>query len=201
MSSVQASPILRRGFSDLVFDSQGAFRGILDAMSYPGRMQIFRCEIGVPAGLIHAATVSCLTLVDGNTALWMDTAAGNDESRQYISFHCGASVVSSPARAAFAVVGKPSSMPRLHEFAQGEDEYPDRSTTVIVQVSSLTDGPCTTWSGPGVNGSIDVCINGLPDWFWDDWRRNFNNYPLGVDLLFACEGAVIGLPRSIKVEV
>ncbi len=92
-------------------------------------------------------------------------------------------------------------MPRLHEFAQGDDKYPDRSTTVIVQVSSLTDGPRTIWSGPGVNGSIDVCIDGLPDWFWDDWRRNNESYPLGVDVLFACAGAVIGLPRSIKVEV
>jgi alpha-D-ribose 1-methylphosphonate 5-triphosphate synthase subunit PhnH len=198
---VQVSPALSSGFSDLVFDSQAAFRAILNAVAYPGRMQTFRCKVGIPSGFDHATTVACLTLVDGDTTLWLEPTAGSDETRRYISFHCGAPVVSSPTRAAFAVVGKPDAMPRLHQFAQGEDKYPDRSTTVILQVPSLDQGPRTIWSGPGVNGSVEAHIGGLPDWFWDDWQRNNQTYPLGIDVLFACADAVIGLPRTIKVEV
>jgi alpha-D-ribose 1-methylphosphonate 5-triphosphate synthase subunit PhnH len=170
-------------------------------MAYPGRRQAFRGGIGIPAGLNLAAAMSCLTLVDGDTPLWLDAVASSDETRNYISFHCGAPLVSSPAHAAFAVVGNPADMPRFSEFAQGHDKYPDRSTTVIVQVASLTGGPRTIWSGPGIERSITVCIEGVPGWFWEDWRRNVDAYPLGVDVVFACADAVIGLPRSIRVEV
>jgi alpha-D-ribose 1-methylphosphonate 5-triphosphate synthase subunit PhnH len=55
-------------------------------------------------------------------------------------------------------------------------------------------------SGPGIRDSIEIAPAGLPDWFWNDWRLNAAQFPLGVDIFFTCGETVIGLPRSILAE-
>lgn len=192
---------LKPGFADPVFDSQAAFRAVLNAMSYAGRVYDIASDLDPPEPLSAAAAAIALTLFDFDNAVWLDSLAAAGPVPEFLKFHCGSRLVGSPIEARFALIVEPSRMPLIDSFATGEDRYPDRSATLIVQVPSLTEGPVTSWSGPGIDGSLEVGIAGLPLDFYEHWGLNHELYPLGVDIIFASGGSVVGLPRGVKVEV
>lgn len=191
---------LSSAFPDPVFDSQSVFRDLMLAIAYPGRLIAFDRTVDAPAPLAIATTALCLTLMDFDTSLWLDARSETDGTIQYLRFHCGTPLVPDTASARFAVIAEPLSMPRLSEFHQGDVEYPDRSTTLIIQVPSLENGPRTSWTGPGIKTCREPAIAGLPVWFWSDWDLQREIYPLGIDVFFACAGTIVGLPRTIRVE-
>ncbi|WP_342358872.1 phosphonate C-P lyase system protein PhnH [Terrarubrum flagellatum] len=191
---------LAPGFSDPVFDSQSIFRGVMNAIAYPGRIHQLTRLPDRPAALAPATAAVALTLCDFETPLWLDKTASTPAALAYVRFHCGAPVVEASNGARFAIVGDAQGMPRLSAFDIGEDQYPDRSATLIIQTPSLTDGPRRRWTGPGIRDAIDVSIAGLSDWFWDDWTMNRELYPLGVDVIFTSGDSIIGLPRGVSVE-
>jgi alpha-D-ribose 1-methylphosphonate 5-triphosphate synthase subunit PhnH len=153
-----------------------------------------------PAPFTAATAAIALTLFDFDNAVWLDGASAHGPVPAFLRFHCGTRVCSDPIEARFAVIADPSAMPSLDSFAIGEDRYPDRSATLIIQVPSLTEGPVTTWTGPGIESSQEVRIDGLPAGFWEQWALNHELYPLGVDIIFTAGNSVIGLPRSVNVE-
>jgi len=197
---------LKPGLADPVHDSQRLFRGLLTALAHPGRAVTLATSIegrGAPEGprpLDPATTAAALTLLDGDTPLWIDWIADTPPLRAYLKFHCGCPIVERSQVAAFGLVTDPPNMPRLALFAQGNDQYPDRAATLLLQVPALEGGPAVTLSGPGIRDSAEIAPDGLPDWFWNDWRLNAAQFPLGVDIFLTCGTAVIGMPRSILAE-
>ncbi|CAH1653911.1 Alpha-D-ribose 1-methylphosphonate 5-triphosphate synthase subunit PhnH [Hyphomicrobiales bacterium] len=191
---------LEPGFSNPVFDSQSVFRNVLNAIAYPGAVEHLAHRPGTPEGVNPAMAAVALTLCDLDTPVWCDAALTSEAVSTYLRFHCGAPIVAEPAEARFALIGDAVTMPRLAAFAAGDERYPDRSATLVVAVPSLTEGPRRHWSGPGILRRRTVAVAGLPDWFWEDWALNQGLYPLGVDVLFACDDAVLGLPRGIAVK-
>ena len=67
---------MRHGLSDPVLDSKRIFRGVLDAMAHPGRVVPLPPPPDPPAPLVPAAAAVALTLLDYETPLWLDPAAG-----------------------------------------------------------------------------------------------------------------------------
>ncbi|GAB4367878.1 MAG: phosphonate C-P lyase system protein PhnH [Kiloniellaceae bacterium] len=191
---------LKPGFADPVHGAQRLFRGLLTALAHPGRAVEISDPVEGPVPLDPATTAAALTLLDYDTPLWIDWIADTPPLRAYLKFHCGCPIVARSQDAAFALVTDPANMPRLALFAQGVDQYPDRAATLLLQVPALTGGPAVTLSGPGIKDSARVAPAGLPDWFWNDWRLNAAQFPLGVDIFFTCGTTVIGLPRSILAE-
>jgi alpha-D-ribose 1-methylphosphonate 5-triphosphate synthase subunit PhnH len=194
-----APAALLPGFADPVFDTQAVFRAALDAMSYPGRTQSIPASLQTPEPLGIAAGSLALSLFDLNTPVWLDATLSTDAVVGYLRFHCGCPIVSVKADAKFALISA-AHLPTLDKFDIGEDRYPDRSATLIIAVPSLTDGPATTWVGPGINGSITANIAGLRTDFWNQWTDNAELYPQGIDVVFTCGEHLIGLPRTITVE-
>src|SRR5690606_37837176 len=82
------------GFANPVFDSQRIFRGLLEAMSYPGRIVDTGSLASAPAPLSPAAAATCLALADYETPVWLDPAA--HPVRDWLRFHCGCPIVSDP---------------------------------------------------------------------------------------------------------
>lgn len=201
MSTSDDAALLKPGFTDAVFEAQAGFRALLDALAYAGRIASLQVSLDPPAPLDPATAAIALTLFDFDTKVWLDAPAAVGPAPAWIRFHCGSPIVSDTADAQFALVADPQRLPDLGAFDIGEDRYPDRSATLVIQVPALTGGPATRWTGPGINGAIDVAIAGLPDGFWAQWDDNHALYPQGVDVLFACGRQVIGLPRGVKVEV
>jgi alpha-D-ribose 1-methylphosphonate 5-triphosphate synthase subunit PhnH len=196
------------GFADPVFDAQSVFRAVMDAMARPGDTRPVRVIAAPPAPLAATAAAVALTLCDHDTALWLDpTLAASDAVRSWLAFHTGAPLVDAPADAAFALVADPDGLGSFAEFAQGSQEYPDRSTTLILQVSSIAGaGPTPTSAstllleGPGIETTAQLAISPLPASFLSDWQDNRARFPRGVDVILAAPGAVACLPRTVKIR-
>lgn len=200
MSHTPQTDAFSSGFADPVFDAQSAFRTALNAMSYAGRPQTLPQSLKTPEPLGSAAGAVALALFDLDTPVWLDAAVGSAGVIDYLRFHCGAPITGRAADARFALIAGPQSMPGLSGFDIGEDRYPDRSATVIIEVQSLTEGPATRWTGPGIAGEITVSIAGVSETFWSQWAGNRELYPQGVDVIFTSGNRLIGLPRTIDVE-
>jgi alpha-D-ribose 1-methylphosphonate 5-triphosphate synthase subunit PhnH len=191
---------MRPGLADPVLDSQRIFRGVLDALSHPGRIVSVAAEEKAP-GPLHPATVAvCLALVDLETPLWLDPAGRAPDVVEHLRFHCGCPIAEEPGRARFAVITDPESMPPLEAFDPGTDEYPDRSATVIVQARALALGEGRRLTGPGIESESRLEATGLPARFWDGIRANHGRFPRGVDVLLTAGARLAALPRTTRVE-
>jgi alpha-D-ribose 1-methylphosphonate 5-triphosphate synthase subunit PhnH len=188
------------GFPDPVLDSQRAFRALLDAMDHPGRVVEVPGTQRVPEPLHPASAAVCLTLADFDTPLWLDARASTLESLAYLRFHCGCRMVDAPGRARFAVVSAPGVMPPLSAFEAGSDEFPERSTTVLIQVEALTGGRGRRLTGPGIKTEARLEARGLPGAFWRSLRDNHALFPRGVDVLLTAGRQLAALPRTTAVE-
>ena len=189
------------GFSDPVLDAQTTFRLLLASMSRPGTVHELPTLTPAPFPLFETTAAVCLTLLDLHTPIWMDIDIENHEAAaDYLRFHCGCPIVLQPSDASFALITSQSIAPSLSAFNPGTPEFPDRSTTLIIQVAGLTEGQGQKLTGPGIAGEHSLAIDGLDNNFFDQLRRNRSLYPLGVDLFLVSPQAVCSLPRTVRVE-
>lgn len=192
---------LAPGFPDPVFDAQAVFRTVLDAMAQPGRpMDCPVPAIAPPEPLGIAAAAIALALADHETPLWLDAALRTPAMTGWLRFHCGAPITEEVERAAFALIAEPRLMPPFWSFAQGDDQHPERSATLIVEVGAFDGGPARRLRGPGIPGERRVAPAGVSDAFWAHWAANNASYPLGVDVIMTCGTRLMGLPRTSRGE-
>lgn len=188
------------GFAEPVLDSQRVFRHVLSAMSRPGTPVAVSAKIEPPAPLTAVSAAIALALFDLDTTVWLDAGASTQEAKAYLGFHCGCPIVEARKDAAFAILSDPAGLADLAQFSPGDPEFPDRSTTIVVQVPSFGRGTRLVLRGPGIDGETKIAIEGLPSGFVSTWADNHLLFPEGVDLILASPDAVVGLPRSIRVE-
>lgn len=191
---------IQSGFDDPILDSQQLFRQLLNAFSNPG--SILTLDVSLhKQPLSNACHVICLTLIDYETPLWLDdTVMSNGSLCNFFKFHCGSPLVTEPSEASFAMVMSPANLPPLSAFNQGVEAYPDRSTTLIVQVSSLESGSGWYLRGPGIRDHARLEVGGLPDRFLNDWQDNQEVFPMGVDLILTNGASFTALPRTTIIQ-
>ncbi len=189
------------GFARPVFESQGTFRVILEAMSRPGRAVRIPVQAGGPQGWPGSLSALVLTLCDMDTPLWLDSAANTPDALRFLRFHCGCPVVAEPARADFAVMLGAQDMICLEEFALGSAEYPEKSCTVLLYSPLLGQGgEALRIHGPGVEGEAQMPRSWLPNNFVEQWLVNGGLFPRGVEVILVGNEAIVGLPRTLKLE-
>jgi alpha-D-ribose 1-methylphosphonate 5-triphosphate synthase subunit PhnH len=188
------------GFAEPVLAAQTTFRTVMDAMARPGSVRRL-AGIAAPAPLSPTAAAIALTLLDYETPFWLDPPlAAAAEVARFISFHTGARLTDDPTNAAFAFVAAPAAAPPFAHFAQGSLEYPDRSTTLVLQVAHLAESDGMTLRGPGIAGMRRLAASPLPAEFLAQLVENRARFPRGIDILLAANDAVAGLPRSLNVQ-
>ena len=196
-------------FADPVHDAQRTFRAVMDAMARPGTVHAVAGLDAAPAPLSPRAAAIAVALADYETPLWLDAPlAAAPDVAAYLTFHTGARIVTAPSQAAFALIADPMALPDFGEFAIGTDVYPDRSTTLIVQVEGLTIGSAAALAtrhslhlcGPGIKGSTPLAVAGLPADIVDRLAANRALFPRGVDLVLAGPEGVAALPRTTHVS-
>ncbi len=188
------------GFTDAVRESQSTFRAVINALSRPGLpIDLANLPAGpttLPSGLAAVA----LTLLDYDTTVWLDEQLAVDaEVRRFIAFHTNAPVTNDTAQATFALLATPQKMPALADFAQGSLEYPDRSTTLVIEVESLVGGAQIAMQGPGIKTIATIAPTSLPDNFTTQLAANRELFPCGVDIILSCGQTIVGLPRSVRI--
>ncbi len=185
---------------DPAFASQAAFHALMEAFARPGEIRTVRGATA-PVPLAPATAALVQSLADYETPVWLDsTLAGLSAVAEWIRFHTGAPLVTDPSAAAFALVADPNGMPDFARFSLGSEEYPDRSTTVVVQIERF-DGRSLSIEGPGIKTTRSLAAEPLPDDFVERLRANRELFPRGIDLVLVAGEQVTALPRSIRVAM
>lgn len=161
------------------------FEALMWSMARPGEVRTMP-EAGL-AGLIE-------TLVDIECVVFAD-----DEALKAHVSHTGALLVADPAQADHVFLSSLDDVVALLPGLRlGSALYPDDGATLAANAVH-GHGHRLRLTGPGIEGARDVVL-GVSPAFWD-LRARLCAYPEGFDLLLVDGQAVIGIPRSTKVEV
>lgn len=184
------SDALDGGFSDSARNAAHAFRAALGVMSRPGTIASI-AGATAPRPCSAAAASVLLVLCDPTTPIHLAPSHDTPALRDWITFQTGAPLVG-PSSALFAL-GTWDALTPLDRYSIGTSEYPDRSTTLIVEVPDLVaDGAIL--SGPGIKGTAQLRLPELAA-----FQANRAAFPLGLDFFFTSGNRVAGLPRSTRV--
>ncbi len=192
---------LKPAFSDPTSESQFIFRKLLDAMSRPGTVHDLSAAPVPPVGVSRAAAAVVLTLADQDAPLWLDRDIRGSEVETWFRFHSGAPMVTDGAAAALAVVTHEPSKVNLGIFNQGDAKYPDRATTVIVEVPSLDGGQTITLAGPGIQSTTTIAPAALDVEFWRRRAEIVSKFQFGVDLFITAGDRLFAMPRTTRVDL
>jgi alpha-D-ribose 1-methylphosphonate 5-triphosphate synthase subunit PhnH len=190
------------GFADKVLSAQTTFRSVMDAMARPGSVQRIAAVAGSPAPMMRGAAAIALTLFDHDTPLWLDAQMSETpDIAKWLRFHTGAPVVTESSICSFALIGDARVLPALDRFAFGSNEYPDRSTTLILQIESLAQGRVFELRGPGIDGTATLRAAVEPADLFGRLAINVELFPRGIDVVLVADDAIVAIPRTTRVTV
>lgn len=169
--------------------AQRTFRAVLDALARPG------LPAPLPASGVPAALLPVLALADLDTPVCILGDGGWAGS-----LTTATSAPVAPLEAARLVAAlRPLATGELAAVRTGSAAAPEEAALVVLAVPALDGGPALTLSGPGVPGTRTVAPRGLPADLVA--ARAATACPAGPALLLvAPEGAVLGIPRSTRIE-
>ncbi len=182
---------LTGGFTAPPQQSAHAFRAALNAMARPGTIEHISGG-SAPAPVSPAAATLLLTLADGETPIYLAPGHNNAATRDWVAFHLGAPLCDR-AQAVFALGDWDALLP-LSDYPIGTAEYPDRNTTLIVEMPALAARGAML-SGPGIQ---DKALISLPE--IAAFQANHALFPQGLDFYFTAGTQVAALPRSTRVS-
>ncbi len=181
------------------FASQAAFRALMECMARPGERRTLD-GVDAPAPFAPATAALIKSLADYETPIWLDPGfAAAPKVAEWVRFHTAAPIIREPGEAVFALIAESRSLPGFAQFAQGTSEYPDRSTTLIVQIDGFS-GDSMTLRGPGIKMSCEFAASPLPADFAARMRENRALFPRGVDVVLIAGQQIAALPRSVMIE-
>jgi alpha-D-ribose 1-methylphosphonate 5-triphosphate synthase subunit PhnH len=150
--------------------------------------------------MMRGTAAIALTLFDHDTPVWLDgRMSATADVAKWLKFHTSAPVVADSSIASFALVGDPENLPALDRFAFGSNEYPDRSTTLVLQVESLTDGPVVEVQGPGIDGSAALRASIQPRDLFERLAINAALFPRGIDVVLVHDDSIVAIPRTTRL--
>jgi alpha-D-ribose 1-methylphosphonate 5-triphosphate synthase subunit PhnH len=167
--------------------SRETFLALMWALSYPGRTQMLPNQ-GEPFTLI------------GETLLDLETSFFTSDAQLKVRLAQTGARLLAPERAAyhFYPTLNDAALATIASASIGTLSYPDQAATLIIG-ARFENGTALNLTGPGINGSISIQIDGIPASFWT--LRGRAAFPLGWDAFFVDRLAVLGLPRSTKVTL
>lgn len=189
-----------QGFTNAAVQSAHAFRSIMQAMARPGEPVALQTGLKAPAPLHAVSAAVALTLCDFQTPIWLSPGMASESVRHYLRFHTGAPITGRLAEAHFAFLSAEEERPSLTLFAQGTHEFPDRSSTLVIQVQGF-HRQSVVLEGPGIKQAIHFGVDGLDDDFWSAMAENHARFPVGIDVIFAGPCSLAALPRSTAVRM
>lgn len=188
------------GFKAPAFDAQKAFRAVMRAMAEPGTVVPPAAFAAPPAPLGPEAASVALTLCDQDTPVWLDPALRAEEAVcAWLAFHAGAPIAATPAEAHFAFCAEPEKLIGLENFAQGSQEYPDRSATLVLQVAGLSGGAELVLEGPGIEAQARLAPHPMPRHFARQWAQNRSRFPRGIDLILVSREGFAAIARTTRI--
>ncbi|MDF2670563.1 MAG: phnH [Paenibacillus sp.] len=199
-------PNVKEQTFDLVHDTQFIYRQLLDVMFRPGQISSIQAASSRNADVspLQAMIASfALTLLDGEVSFSVEME-DRSELESYIR-KLTFSRVQTAAEADYIFAdGKRKEDQVAGLFSKvnkGTLIRPEGGVTIFIAVDGLeAEGnaeSCWTLTGPGIQESCTLCVQGLSK-AWVEERAKANaEYPMGVDLvLFTESGYMTALPRT-----
>ena len=187
------------GFKKPVFEAQAVFRTLMDCMARPGAIGTVDATVVPPAPLNAAAGAVALTLCDHDTPVWLSQGLAKSAVPEWLGFHAGAPLTTEKADARFAFTEAGATLCPFGLFASGTQEYPDRSTTLVIELSALEGGRRLALIGPGIQTVTEIAPVGLPETFLRLWTENRALFPRGIDIVLTSAERFLCLPRTTKI--
>jgi len=184
-------------FCHPVADTQRAFRRIFKAMSEPG-VTVSLPSLPAWGKTSVAATAILMTMVDRETPLWIDEKLCDEALLNNLRFHTGAPITDR-TDAPFVLLHAKTTAD-IARFSPGENVSPEKSRTVIIDVSGLSGGLAMRLRGPGLMEPRAIAPQ-LPESVLKYLRNRGHSCPQGLDLIFTCGENMMALPRTTDVEV
>lgn len=165
---------------------QSAYRQLMTAFSYPGRV------VPLTSGAESARMLVLTTLVDSACTLADPQRTLSQDALRRL----GSRAVSVETAEFVLVDGQ-----RLLEAAPrlGSLESPEQGATVVMRVSGFGAGGDLYLAGPGIQREQVLRVEGIDPGWWDrrsDWNSHF---PLGVDFILVAAHEVAVLPRTTRI--
>lgn len=179
--------------------TQQAFRKVLEALSFPGEINLLDECPNDMAPLISQTALVCMTLLDSEVSFYVN----NDNISKTIHAYTGSHSIG-VSNADFIIIPLPTStdeiLVKLNQAKIGDLVSPHKSATVILEVESLTTGFNYELNGPGIKGTVQLNCSVSPEVIKK--RKAINaEYPLGIDIiLIDPQGNVVGLPRTTQIR-
>lgn len=170
---------------------QQLFRSLLDAFSYPGRIQTCPLQAEPWLALLSA-------LLDGQTTLsdpqdMLEEFCWPKLEARRVPYELAAFILLDGSRA-------PESVPGL-----GTLEAPEGGATLLLRIASLHEESAGALrlklSGPGIRQPVAISVDGLhADWInaRNDWVSSF---PLGAELVLCDAQRFVALPRTTRIVI
>jgi alpha-D-ribose 1-methylphosphonate 5-triphosphate synthase subunit PhnH len=165
--------------------TQTAFRSLMLALSYPGRLY------ALPGG----SAVVAETLVDLETAYFV---VSNNIHLQDALRLSGAKKRNADEASYQFYDNAETNLHHILQAPIGTLLEPDKAATLVI-ATNFANGKVVRLSGPGIQNFTRIQIDVLED-FWNI-RAEAVHYPLGWDVFFVDGERVMGLPRTTKLEV
>ncbi|MCE8021710.1 phosphonate C-P lyase system protein PhnH [Halomonas sp. MCCC 1A11036] len=189
--------------NDPVHDSQRMFRQLLAAMSEPGTLHTLAAPAPPQDVIGPALWGALLTLCDLDVRVLLAPALDTPALREALVFHTGCCLTDEPGSADFALM-TPATLCEAPEFALGSDEYPERSTTLLVALEFLDSGDTGsgTWrlSGPGIPAQRTLRMEERARPLMLRLAANRQGFPCGLDAILGCGERLAALPRTTRIE-
>ena len=114
-----------KGFDEPVKDSQSSFRTILNALSQPGTVgHLDVIPLGhAPEKWTEAAWALAMTLLDGDTRVWLSPSLATAVAHASLQFHTSCPITHDPGEADFIFVGNVNEQPDWSSLRHGERSF------------------------------------------------------------------------------
>jgi len=172
-------------------DSQRIFRAVLDALARPGTLGRLPSVPGYPAALLPLLALADLStpacVLDDEDSGWPGAVRALTSAP-----------VTALGEARLVAALRPVTLAELAEVRAGTAAAPEEGALVTLAIDIFPpNGSPRLLRGPGISGSRELRVAGLPGGFAAARRRLTEAFPAGADfLLVAPDGTVAGLPRT-----
>ena len=196
--------ISKNAFSDKPVDSQTTFRHILTSMSEPGVISTLTASGSF--GKMSASMASIgQTLADATTSIYLSpNLLVDNDAIDNIKFYIESPITDEKEKSDFAFINNDdleSSYKDFVNFPQGNNEYPELSTTIIVGVDSFEAGQKIKMTGPGIESERTMQLGNVSSEYLEYLVNRAPKFPLGLDFIFTCGDKILCLPKTTKLEV
>lgn len=181
-----------------VHQTQQHYRTLVDIFSYPGKITKNVERSSNYSTFCDGVLMTAMALLDNEVTFHTTLKSDGRE----FSTLTGARTVEEISKSDYLIIKEKDLTPSIFEEASiGTLPSPEKSATLIIEVTSFHEGHYYKLTGPGIKEQSMIQVSLAEQWI--SYRNEkCKEYPLGIDLiLIDSQSNMMAIPRTTKIEV